>query len=268
MNTLRENLTALSNAHRGNLVEWVTERVIHGYCRPGDTAVDVGANYGAHTFTMCQRVGLQGRVIAYEANPAVAANLVQWTTWRKNLTVVQRALADFQGEANFYVADLTGLSSLNANELERRGKPVEKTISVPVDTLDTNLDECGVESLRLIKIDVEGAELAVLRGATATLERYSPVIVVEMAAAALMRREPDAYARFQRETLADRYLLMSVVGEIVDEAPVASDYQFVLVPKADRAVVDRITALVRASCQRFFSEGLQDWTPYLKFQKR
>jgi FkbM family methyltransferase len=117
---------ALSQAHRGNLIEWVTERVIHGHCRPGDTAVDVGANYGAHTFTMCQRVGPEGRAIACEANPEVAIGLVEWAAWRKNLTVVQKALADFQGEANFFVAKSTGV-----RRLSKRSFPSRLTPSTP-----------------------------------------------------------------------------------------------------------------------------------------
>ena len=262
---LRERWQQLSHEHRGNLVEWVTEQAIIGICSAGDTAVDVGANFGAHTHTMLHSVGSLGRVIAFEANPEITATLEKWKAQHPSLDVRQVALSDHAGSADFFICDNAGFSSLDEHEIERHGRSASKKITVALDTLDNCLLS-SLTSLRLIKIDVEGAELAVLRGAEGVLARFKPVVVVEMSASELRRLEPQAYAIFTEKTLDAGYLLMSVIGEVVQD-PEPGDYQFFLVPKDDPARVARVSQITSDACNRFFDDGLQNWTPYQKFQQ-
>lgn len=262
--TLRAHWSSLSNEHRGNLVEWVTEQAILEMCTPGGTAIDIGANYGAHTHTMLVRVGPGGRVIAFEANPEITAHLDAWKAVHPSLTIVQRALSDREGSAEFFVCDNAGFSSLDEREILRHGQTASKKINVALDTLD-HCVLSSIDSVQLIKIDVEGAELAVLRGAEGVLEKFRPVVIVEMSASELSRLEPEAYAIFVERTLGQRYVLMSVLGEVVQE-PVAGDYQFFLVAKDDPGLIARMSQLTKAAVGRFIDEGLHDWTPYQKFQ--
>jgi len=261
---LRQAWSELSHEHRGNLVEWVTEQAIVGLCIEGDSAIDIGANFGAHTHTMLVRVGTTGRVIAFEANPEITATLEKWKAQHPALEVRQVALSDHAGLADFFICDNAGFSSLDEHEIERHGRVPSKKITVPVDTLDHSVLS-SLRSLRLIKIDVEGAELAVLRGASTVLSQFKPVVVIEMSAEQLRRLEPESYGIFVNSTLASGYLLMSVFGEIVED-PAPSDYQFFLVPKDDAALIEQVSRIAELACHRYFDEGLQSWTPYQKFQ--
>ncbi|MFQ5696581.1 MAG: FkbM family methyltransferase, partial [Terriglobia bacterium] len=130
--------------------------------RPGDTCVDAGCHLGYYTCLLAGLIGSKGRLLAFDANPASCA------ATRRNLTlngledveVVQAALGDRNGSVTFHVAtdDQTGLSSLGPIEL------CKKTITVPMVTLESFLKERRVRHLRLLKLDVEGAEELVLKG--------------------------------------------------------------------------------------------------------
>ncbi len=261
---IRARWLELSHEHRGNLVEWVTEQAIRNYCRAGDTAIDIGANYGAHTHTMLVQVGPTGRVIAFEANPDITPHLLTWVARHPSLEVRQVALSDHAGRAQFYVCDNAGFSSLNQGEIERHGQIAKKVIDVNLDTLDDCL-MASLTSVRLIKIDVEGAELPVLRGAKQVMDTFKPVVIVEMSAAELRRLEPKAYSIFESRTLGDGYTLVSVLGEVVSD-PAPGDYQFFLVPTQDPTVIDEICVIARNASAQFFEEKRQGWTPYQKFQ--
>jgi FkbM family methyltransferase len=141
--------------------------------RPGNVVVDAGANLGAHTLLLSQRVGDQGLVYAYEPQRTIyeilCANMA--LNGRKNVRCRCEALGETSGEicvpplnydaeANF--AGL-GLGDYQSGE------------KVPVVTIDgLQLPRCD-----LLKADVEGMELPVLRGAAQTIQKYRPILYVE-----------------------------------------------------------------------------------------
>lgn len=137
----------------------------------GKMAIDIGANFGPYTGTL---LALVPRVVAFEPNPALAARLCR--AW-PSATVEQCALGDAPGEAmlhmptNHHGTPLTGHASI------ADGMTWDKEIAftVPVRTLDS----FDFRDVGFIKIDVEGHEQAVLRGARATIERERPVLLVE-----------------------------------------------------------------------------------------
>ncbi len=150
--------------------------------RPGDVAVDVGAHAGAWASRMRRRVGAGGLVVSYEASPWYAEMLALALRWARFTGVAVRhaAVSDTAGTARLVVRDasgrrLTGFTHL-AGESEAGG-----TVEVETVTLDGEADrEPRLRTARLIKIDVEGAELAVLRGARRLLAEGSPVVVCEV----------------------------------------------------------------------------------------
>jgi FkbM family methyltransferase len=135
-------------------------------------AVDIGANHGATVGEMV-RVAPEGRVVAFEPIPALHAELVAAFP---TADVRNVALSDETGHATFhYVVSADGLSGLRRRSYP--GKQDVREITVRTARLDDELPEDFDPSL--IKIDVEGAELQVLRGALGTLERHRPVVVFE-----------------------------------------------------------------------------------------
>lgn len=141
------------------------------------SAVDVGAAFGA-ILEGIVAAAPEGRHWAYEPIPHLAADLGRRFP-RANVTAA--AVAEEPGHRTFYRdADHSAASSLYPELVpERKRRPIE----VPVVTLDEDLP-ADVEPA-LIKIDVEGGELAVLEGARHTLERARPVVVFEHGAAGL-----------------------------------------------------------------------------------
>ncbi len=140
--------------------------------------LDVGANVGPY----CGPLATARRdlvVYAFEPNPDVAGSLRANIRLNRlsNVRVVDIAASDTRGSADFFKFDLDiGLSSLNLRAAEIHGKPT--TIQVKTDTLDTLLAE-RERRVSFLKIDVQGHELAVLRGAKTILTDDRPVVLFE-----------------------------------------------------------------------------------------
>ena len=119
---------------------------------------------------------MTGRVLAFEPMPAAFRLLQMNTQDLANVTVEAKALSDHEGTAEFYVRDHGDTSSLLPDS-----DPVGSALEVNVTTLDQRLtlENGSLERVDLIKIDVEGAELEVLRGATETIKRFQPIVYFE-----------------------------------------------------------------------------------------
>lgn len=154
-----------------------------GYIRPGDVVVDVGANIGWYTLLAAKCVGPNGRVVAVEASPTIAArlreNLEMNPAVAGRVTVVNCAAGDRDGSVPVYLADAenTGKTSLHAEA----GATAEST--VPMKQLAAILNGVELHRVRVIKIDVEGAERQVVAGLLPVAHRLSPgtAILVETA---------------------------------------------------------------------------------------
>jgi FkbM family methyltransferase len=142
--------------------------VLEAFLGSGSTFVDVGANIGIYTAWASRCVGSSGRVIAIEPVPATREHLERVVALNvlDNVRVVPKALGAGPGTVNLWVVPhASGLSSAIAPADESSARRVE----VPLSTLDDELSSAGVFAPALVKIDVEGYEMAVLRGAVRTL---------------------------------------------------------------------------------------------------
>lgn len=152
---------------------------------PDDDTIDVGAHAGTVIERMVA-VAPRGRHVALEPLPHLAAGL---RARLPQVEVLQAAASDAPGSRVFHhVVGDPALSGLNA-----RGRPQEavRQLDVPVVRLDDVV--AGSRRLKLIKIDVEGAELEVLRGAAGCIREFEPWIVFEhgFGAADHYGTEPD-----------------------------------------------------------------------------
>lgn len=153
--------------------EWEEIQFCLRYLRPGDHFVDVGANVGVFSTLIGTRIpGV--RITALEPYPPVRADLVDNLALNGlNVTVVGSAVSDAEGEATF---EILGRDVLN--RLAPAGSNGGSGITVPVTTLDTLV---GDDPPSLVKIDVEGAELSVMKGAKGLLSGPGPVLLFEHA---------------------------------------------------------------------------------------
>jgi FkbM family methyltransferase len=152
-------------------------RCMRSLLKPGDVAIDGGANIGLFTLIAAAGVGRQGRVIACEPSPAtmrllranVDRNGFDWVELR------EVALASVPGRLQMRVfTPGSGFSSFAPADTAG-GAEVE----VEVATIDDVASEV-LERLKLVKLDVEGAELRALRGAPEVLHRARPDFIVEL----------------------------------------------------------------------------------------
>ncbi|HLA63333.1 MAG TPA: FkbM family methyltransferase [Rhodothermales bacterium] len=150
--------------------EYGTEKLMRAVLRPGAVVADVGANVGYYTRLAAHLVGPTGAVHAFEPTPH-AYRLLELNA--ADLPCVQAhrlALSDHDGETTIYVRASGDLSSL-------AGGDGAEAVPVRVARLDTAL--AGVERLDFLKVDVEGFEPEVLRGAQRAMEVHRPVVTFE-----------------------------------------------------------------------------------------
>ena len=144
--------------------------------RPGATVLDVGANVGAYTVLFAQWAGAAGRVIAFEPSPETIAGLrehVRINAVADRVEIVDAAVSSGEGTASFDCAGASG-----ANALVAADGGIAGAITVRTTSLDRFCESRGLRP-SVIKIDVEGAELDVLRGARQTLAQPGLDIFVE-----------------------------------------------------------------------------------------
>jgi FkbM family methyltransferase len=153
--------------------------LFHCLVGPGDCCIDVGANIGVHTIRLAKLVGNRGKVIAIEPDEELAhrARLNILLNELSNVRVINAAASDKpDGEMLLYRPDAHDTNRARAS-LVRHSYLTGAGATVPVVTID----EICSGPVTLIKIDVEGHEAAVVRGAAATIGRYSPSIIFEYA---------------------------------------------------------------------------------------
>lgn len=165
---------------------WIVGADVHGYwlgsyerqkcelfaklVQPGDVVYDVGANVGYYSLIAAHLAGPAGRVYAFEPVPRNVAYLSRHLEMNAvaNTTILEVAVAARAGMARFDASGEPSMGSLNPSG----------TLHVKTVVLDDLLAMSAVEPPTLVKIDVEGAELSVLQGATHILRRYRPLILL------------------------------------------------------------------------------------------
>ena len=156
--------------------------------------VDVGAHVGL--YTVAAALHGPGRVLAFEPNPSAREQLGENIALNHadDVVVVPKAVGDAPGTALLHVPKTPdpSFSSLAGGRFAE-GEPID----VEVTTVDTEVEAAGLTP-SVVKIDVEGGELAVLGGMTRTLERDRPVLLVEVneASARELAQKLDGYSGF------------------------------------------------------------------------
>jgi FkbM family methyltransferase len=151
------------------IVPWMDK-----FARAGSVAIDVGAHSGYFTICLADAVGDSGKVYAFEASPMIYTELEQTIRINRlaNVLAVNRAVSDIAGHIEFYVAPRwkSEISSMRPSEGEK--------VNIEATTLDTFIPDTA--DVSFVKIDVEGAEMKVLRGMEALIKRNHPVMVIEI----------------------------------------------------------------------------------------
>ena len=153
--------------------------MIQSTLKPGDVFLDVGAHAGYCTLLAAKQVGPTGVVLACEPNPASVRQLEANIERSRlgNVIVESTAIGDSTDPVTLFLnaESNSGMASLSkANVSGNTG------LSVQCAPLDELVRKHGIERADLVKIDVEGAEMLVLRGMKDILRRLRPTVVLEL----------------------------------------------------------------------------------------
>src|SRR5580704_1813642 len=156
---------------------------INKFLRPGMTVLDIGAHHGFYTLLAAKRVGPQGRVFAFEPSTRERKALLRHVRINgcRNVTVEGLALGSESADTELFVVEgaKTGCNSLKKPAADVAG--TLSTVQVQVARLDDWLARGKITDVDFIKLDVEGGELEVLKGAERMLSgRPRPVILAEV----------------------------------------------------------------------------------------
>jgi FkbM family methyltransferase len=161
---------------------------ISALVQPGWICFDIGAHFGHYTLLMARLAGVEGQIHAFEPVP-FNLTILQENARRNNIAHIVRihplALANATGTARFRASNapresgqgfLVGLGPADLTWAQRRFSefPVEQR------RLDDVRRDFNIPPPQLIKIDVEGAEVDVLRGAVHTIRAVRPALIVEV----------------------------------------------------------------------------------------
>lgn len=218
-----------------------TSQALKKLCKRGHVVFDIGANVGSHSLPIASYVGAEGKVYAFEPVPWAINKL------RRNIEL---------NKFNNLVVESIALSDMNENEVEmefrasfklgsesgvgRDGK-IDKGwwsecdhVKVQMKTLDSYVSSHQIDRLDLIKLDVDGFEGKVIRGALETLKRFRPILIMEIAPAwtemrgdkmtdilcAIKRLDYDFYSETDFEQIQD-------LSQLIENLPPGGGFNIV-----------------------------------------
>jgi FkbM family methyltransferase len=164
----------LSSSYEPDVWNWLKQRTV-----PGSIILDVGAQFGLYSMLAARHIGANGRIFAFEPSPdtvAVLGRHLKNNRMSDRVEIVQAAVGPEEGEVTFYMAGTHPSNTLAPTTVD----PVKLTpVKVKAITVD---GFCRQRQLKptILKIDVEGWELQVLRGATEVVQDPALTICVEM----------------------------------------------------------------------------------------
>ena len=152
--------------------------------KPGNTFIDVGANFGFHTLLASKLVGKAGKVIAFEPSPE-NLKFLQYhcrINFLKNVFIFSKAVGNTTNDSIEFILVDGGKHSSNSLTITKDvpyiAESQKQIINVPITTIDKTCQELDLAP-DIIKIDVEGAELLVLQGASETIKRHRPIVFLD-----------------------------------------------------------------------------------------
>ena len=197
-----------------------TTQLFEQIVKPGMTVLDIGAHVGYYSRKFSEKVGKNGRIISFEPHPKTYQTLQRNIDHLSNITSFQIALAEKEGQAELHdYLVMSASGSLNYDpSIEDLQKSIQskqdvaprlsddfepKTYIVKTRPVDDCLADLNIETVDLIKMDIEGAELGALRGMRQTIQRSPNLMLV-------MEYNPQALQGFGHDPVSALFEVMEM----------------------------------------------------------
>ena len=205
----KENVSFLARSSLGNILfrfpcadvhatvfavrgffEWRNVVIVNALCSKGDTILDIGSNIGTETLLFAKIAGLSGQVVAFEPLPNNHKTLQDLISLNglTNIKLYKAAVSNVQGKLefvppkdNFY----SGLGRLSTSCPEAHD--ADNVIEVEAMVLDDLFETGKFSKPRMIVMDVEGAEMFVMKGAEKVISECKPYMILEVVPVHLLR---------------------------------------------------------------------------------
>lgn len=182
--------------------------------RKNDRVIDVGGNRGTYAYK-CWKLG--AKVEIFEPNSTCSSLLSAWAAHKNDIKVHPIGLSNFTGQAQLYVpVDNSGVEHDASGSIEHKKSVRAREQEVKLRTLDS----FGFEQVNLIKIDVEGHEYNVIEGASETIRKMKPSLIIEIEQRHIDRSISDVF---------DAILAFEYKGFFLDEGRLIELSEFDLV---------------------------------------
>jgi FkbM family methyltransferase len=168
----REDLVFMTN-HEEDIIEHFTPK-------EGDIVVDIGAHMGRYTIISSKRVGANGKVVAIEAHPGNFEMLKSNIKLNQLTNVIPLNYAAYSKETkiNLYLPEVESGYTIYNTIMSNRARTEDKFVEVSANTLDYLLQLNEITDVNWVKIDVEGAEFEVLKGASNVLSKSKDIALL------------------------------------------------------------------------------------------
>ena len=194
----------------GKRILWETavQLAAKDFLREGDCVIDVGANIGGVAIAFSRMVGPTGLVYAFEANSLILPRLKRdlEINGATNVKIIPKAVWSTSGELLPFYCEISYYSS-GSGSIRKPTKYIE--ILVETISLDDFFKQQKIIP-RLIKMDIEGAEIWALKGAAQTIENYRPIFILEYSAECSENEDPLEYLKLFNYTFWDVNLYTQV----------------------------------------------------------
>lgn len=181
-------------------------KIVHAFIEPGQLFLDVGAHDGFYSSILEDVIGAE-QVYSFEPIPSTYARLKRV---RPKTRVFPIALSDRIGTQTIRIPLIAGKAVTTRATLESDVQEVGQTgseeITIQTSTIDAFAEHENLKDVGLIKIDVEGHELHVVRGAVKTLQSFKPVLMIEMEQRHHTQPLKDVIAEVEKLGFAGYYL--------------------------------------------------------------
>lgn len=204
----------------------------------GDCVIEVGGHIGYLTAYFSQLVGEQGKVVVFEPGKNNLPYLRSNISSLPQVTLIEQAVSNNEGTADFFEEDLTGQNNSLLSDYEVFAENCHRAFatqeyqrrSVETVTLDSFVAKSNLQP-RLIKIDIEGAELFALEGAKKLLSEHHPIVMVEVT-----DKKQEVFNFFQRLG----YLIFTDTGRRITAAEQFDFNACALHPNRHRELLQRL----------------------------